>query len=528
MTDARERYCPTCGGSFGADLTACPKDGASLVLLAGENTTSLEGRVIEDRFQIADKLGEGGMGAVYRARQLSVDRQVALKVVSPRLAGDRATVKRFLREARLASRIENPHSITVLDFGQTGDGLLYLVMELVRGRGLDEVLRSDGPMAPARVATIGAQICEALAAAHTLEIVHRDLKPANILLMDDPFGRDRVKVLDFGLAKSLYGDEDHTTVTETGLVCGTPAYLPPEAAMSQEVDGRADLYSLGVVLYELVSGQRPFQGASAALLLAHATDPPPRLESVPAPLWNVIERLLSKSPDDRFRSAATCREVLVAAGERLRGSGASHDAVAVVDPDDAPTVATRRSPPPSRSPETATDIGSAAIPQPRAWAARAFWLTLLAAAVAGGIWFQVRDEAPAEKPASPPAAADNQPAVAVVQATPTSAKAAAIEIPRRQLERHERAGRREAVENPALVRVVLKCSPQAEVHIGDKPAGKTPVTTELPFGESAIEVRFERRGYKTEKRQVKPDRWHTVQVRLTKKKPRTPGFIIPR
>ena len=257
------------------------------------------------------------MGSVYRARQLSIGRDVALKVIGERASGHKDTARRFLREARLASQVVHPHTVTVFDFGQTADGLLYLVMELVKGRTLEQVLVDEGPLDPTRIARLAVQICEALEVAHRAGIIHRDLKPGNTILLEDIPGRDHVKVLDFGLAKSLSAG-DQSNITATGLLCGTPRYISPEAACGQPVDGRTDLYSLGVMLYELASGHGPFEASTNdEMLIAHATQPPEPLRSIPHVLWNAIERLLAKSPDDRYPSAADCREALMAVSERL-------------------------------------------------------------------------------------------------------------------------------------------------------------------------------------------------------------------
>ncbi len=271
-------------------------------------------------YRFVARIGEGGMGTVYRGVQIALGREVAIKVI--RFEDARAT-KRFMREARLASELSHPNVVRIYDFREC-EGRLLLVMELLRGRALDRVLDDEAPLLPGRVVRIGVQICSALAAAHGRDIIHRDLKPANVML---DVG-DAIKVLDFGLAKSLRpAPAVATPTTQAGAVVGTPAYIAPEAAMSPAlVDERSDLYALGCVLYELASGRLPFSGPLAA-----ATGAPAPLTAIPRRLAAVIERLLAKSPDDRFASAAdTARaleDALAATGfaSTLPGMGAALD-----------------------------------------------------------------------------------------------------------------------------------------------------------------------------------------------------------
>ncbi len=305
---AAEAYCSLCNRSFPIGTVSCPHDGSRLVELAAE-TDELIGKVLDGRYEIRAPLGKGGMGTVYRGQQLSVDREVAIKVIHPMLASDRTSVKRFLREAKLASRLSQPAIVNVYDFGQS-DGVLYLVMELLRGRTLATEL-GHGRIEPRRAATIGAQLCDALEAAHAQDIVHRDLKPGNIVLLDDPSGRDLIKVLDFGLAKSLEHDTD-SRVTNPEAILGTPLYMAPEQIEGKPLDSRGDLYALGCILYELISGAPPFVDPNIATILArHLGDPPaPLASSVPAPLRHLIEKLLAKAPVDRVQTAREVRSVL--------------------------------------------------------------------------------------------------------------------------------------------------------------------------------------------------------------------------
>ena len=306
--DAGERYCPTCEKTF-ATGDRCPDDNTRLVKL-GQKTDPLLGRELEGRYTILEQLGGGGMGTVYRGVQHSVGRECAIKVIKPSLVREPVVIKRFLREAKLASRLAHPNAVAVLDFGQTDDGLFFLVMELVDGKTLDKLL-AEGPLAPLRAIRIGTQICDALEGAHALSIVHRDLKPANVMILST--GRDLVKVLDFGLAKSLAGEQSSARTTSVGTWNGTAAYVAPEVAGGDAADARADLYSLGCMLHQALRGKLPFWNDNVHTLVAmHLNDPPPKLVGIPRSLAQVIERLLAKRPDDRYANAAEAREALEA------------------------------------------------------------------------------------------------------------------------------------------------------------------------------------------------------------------------
>jgi eukaryotic-like serine/threonine-protein kinase len=280
--------------------------------MAGEE---LVGRTIADgRYQIVRLLGEGGMGAVYQARQVAMDRMVALKLIQPEIVRSPAAAARFHREMKLTARIEHANTIRVYDFGET-QGQLFLTMELLRGRTLTQVLAESGRLDLGRIVRIATQVTRALQAAHSEGVVHRDLKPDNVMLLDQYGEHDVVKVLDFGIAKSL--DEQEPGMTTAGAIIGTPAYMSAEQAMGRPVDQRSDLYSLGIMLYEMASGRVPFTAsAMTALLVAHASEPPP-------PLWQVapdvapglaalVEELLRKDPAARPQTARLVEQRLEA------------------------------------------------------------------------------------------------------------------------------------------------------------------------------------------------------------------------
>jgi serine/threonine-protein kinase len=277
------------------------------------------GTVMAGKYRIDGVIGRGGMGAVYRATHVMLNKTVAIKTIKPDLIESTEMAQRFQREARAATSLEHPNIVTVYDLGQAEDGALYIAMEFVNGVNLKDVIRGSGPMPAARIARLLTQVSSALARAHRSHVVHRDLKPQNLMLAIDANGEERIKLLDFGIAKSL---EEGTTLqlTSAGYSLGTPHYMAPEQAMGQEVDGRADIYALGVILYEMLVGDVPFNAASApAILVMHLNDAPeppsrrrPDLSITPA-LEAVALRCLEKDPAQRFQTAEEFSEALARA-----------------------------------------------------------------------------------------------------------------------------------------------------------------------------------------------------------------------
>jgi serine/threonine protein kinase len=301
--------CPSCDHEPPQGLTepVCPACGAKLIEVRSR-AKDMNGVVIDGRFELRDLVGEGGMGAVYRAWQRSIGREVAIKLIDDRHGRDPMAVRRFLREARLASQLSQPNTVSVFDFGQSSDGRLFIAMELIRGKTLADVLEHDGPFPMTRAAWIGVQLCDALDAAHRLNIVHRDLKPANIVLLDDPPGRDLLKVLDFGLAKSL--TESETKATDTGLVVGTPRYMAPEVVMGEAPTAQSDLYAVGVILGELSTGKVLWDATSFPALAGQKMLVSPVIEEVPVGLRSVVAKLLDPDPTRRPASAGEVRSLL--------------------------------------------------------------------------------------------------------------------------------------------------------------------------------------------------------------------------
>ncbi len=268
-----------------------------------QQTALSVGQLIAERYRIEALLGEGGMGAVYRAEHIHMKKTVALKVLHRHMTSHTEAVRRFEREAVVAARVEHPNVALATDFGQLPDGAFYMVLEYVDGVALSDLIAREGALSPERAVRIAWQIAEALQAAHGAEVVHRDLKPDNVMLVQRGEQADIVKVLDFGIAK-LRGER--TQLTQLGSVFGTPQYMAPEQAAGREVDQRADLYALGLILHEMLTGYPAFDGDDLMSILAQQmTQPPPPLpSSVPEPLARIVAALLVKDPAQRLGSAA--------------------------------------------------------------------------------------------------------------------------------------------------------------------------------------------------------------------------------
>jgi serine/threonine protein kinase len=310
------KYCESCHSTYPTTFTICPKDHNRLRFALELS----EGMVLRGKYEILEKIGAGGMAVVYRVRHLHLQEDVAIKVICSRLAEDQGFVDRFRTEAVITRKLRHPNAVRIDDFDTTEDGQPFIVMEYVRGESLRKVLQNHGPLPPDHAADIARQAALALGAAHELGIVHRDIKPENILLLPQADGCDLVKVLDFGIAKVNEGSFDvgpgHEP-TRTGLVLGTPKYLSPEQVKGgTTVDGRADLYALGVVLYEMLTGQPPFSGdAPFTVLLQHLQSPPTPPCAVNPAISSAMSRLvlkaLEKDPAQRFCTGQEMADAII-------------------------------------------------------------------------------------------------------------------------------------------------------------------------------------------------------------------------
>ncbi len=284
--------------------------------------------VLDGKFQIVQRIGAGGMGSVYRAEEPAMGREVAIKILHPKLKGRSDLVSRFRREARAMSQLKHPHTVRVFMYGELEDGSLYIVMEMLDGKNLNQTVRKDGPMDPARAIPIIVDACYALHEAHEMGIVHRDLKPENIFVCQQAGMKDYAKLLDFGLAKVTEAQmrPGSMILTQEGMVFGTPEFMSPEQARGQTIDARSDIYSLACILYEALTGKLPFTARTPMEYVGkHVTAAPiPLNERVegrtfPTGLGEVLEKALRKNPSERYQTAVELAEALAPFAE-----GGSH------------------------------------------------------------------------------------------------------------------------------------------------------------------------------------------------------------
>ncbi len=314
-----------------------------------QSQSGLLGQLIADRYEVKYKIGSGGMGSVYYAEHILMRKPVAVKVLHPELTVLPEIVARFEREAIAAGRLNDAHIVTATDFGRLEDGAFYLALEYIEGTGLAEVI-ADGPLPSLRALKIARQILKALGAAHAAGIVHRDLKPENVMLVKRSDEPDFVKVLDFGIAKIGFDEKEDLpggALTRMGSIFGTPQYMAPEQAAGQAVDHRADLYTLGILLYEMLSGRVPFTADSVGRVLAmHLTQPvPPLPDDVPERVGRFVMALLEKMPDDRLQSAEAAIQQL---DQALGALGVSHPSFAFLNLEELELGAPAH-PPPARN-----------------------------------------------------------------------------------------------------------------------------------------------------------------------------------
>jgi serine/threonine-protein kinase len=355
----------------------------------------LVGTVVDGRYRVLSRISEGGMGIVYRAEHVFLKREVALKRLHRELTEQKQAVARFEREAQAAARIDHPNVCQVLDCGVGEDGAFFIAMELLDGTALDARI-ARGPLPLPEAVEIGVQLCDALGRAHELGIVHRDLKPENVMLMPRRDGPGVLaKIMDFGIAK-VAQEGDGKKLTQAGMIFGTPQYMAPEQAAGSTVDARADLYALGVMLFEMAAGRCPFQSENvSSLLMKHLTEPPPPLEAVaphlrfPEPFRAVVFRCLEKDPDRRFPSAP-------ALGAALRACAGLHADVVTIPPPSVAgpvvgptllagsgTLVPRAGLPSTAGPLTAAAVaGAASYALPRR---RSPWPWIVGSAVAAGL-----------------------------------------------------------------------------------------------------------------------------------------------
>ncbi len=332
------KVCPHCGTEYETVARFCPADGTAL---KPKGADSLIGHILADRYHILKRIGEGGMGRVYLGEHVKMNRQCAIKVMSPALLNDAESAARFAREASNAARIIHPNVAAVFDYGES-DGVIYLVMEYVNGEPLARILKREAPLAVGRAVDIAAQIADGLGAAHELGIIHRDLKPDNILISRTRAGREVAKVVDFGIAKAMQEGEGEG-LTRTGHVIGTPEFMSPEQLLGDPIDARSDLYALGCILHLMLTAAPPlFAPTREQMIKRRLAEDAPTVDeldgALPESVVNIVARLLARSPAARFSSAAEVKEALAGTHVR-RGAPLTTTKLTRPTPRSAPTVA---------------------------------------------------------------------------------------------------------------------------------------------------------------------------------------------
>ena len=353
------RRCPRCGSVYGGTARFCPRDGTMLLETASQaagappsppsppsapaappppsggdtavrtpptpgraldRASTLSGQILDARYQVQRKLGEGGMSYVYLAKEVATGNEVAIKVLSPKLATDRNSVERLRREAGLAMRLDHANVCSILRLGESEDGLIYLVMPFLDGQLLSDREVQRGPMDLAAGVEILRQVCAGLHHAHELHIVHRDLKPENIMIVPADGGRVRAVVMDFGLAKERRADPSIAKLTATGIILGTPEFMSPEQIRGKPLDARSDIYALGIVAFEMFTGKLPFQGRNPQeMMIARLRGHPLKLRQLrpdlPEGLEKTLGRAMESNADARFSTALEFADALVATNE---------------------------------------------------------------------------------------------------------------------------------------------------------------------------------------------------------------------
>jgi serine/threonine-protein kinase len=387
------KTCPTCHATYLDTISFCSRDGTELRATG----TWLPGTLIRGRYRILSKVGEGGMGAVYKAKHTGFDELRAIKVLNADLTGDEKFHQRFKQEAYITRKLHHPNAVRVEDIDEAEDGCPFIVMEYIEGRNLLQVMQAGGPMPAARVCAIVKQVAAALDAAHRLGMVHRDIKPDNIVLVQTAAG-ETAKVLDFGIARIKEGgkrDEAKAVdLTSGGSVVGTPLYISPEQAQGKrgdDLDGRSDLYSLGIVMYQMLTGEVPFKSDTTMdLLMAHIHEPPPPIHlvrpnlQIPEPLASLVTRMLQKKRELRPPSAAALIEDLT------RVEMGMPVLVSRIPPRHGEAIPAAASPAPvgPRPPYPAKPIASPSpAPASRLPTLERALIVLIAAGIVAGIWY---------------------------------------------------------------------------------------------------------------------------------------------
>ncbi len=503
--------CPKCQKHFPDDVHTCADDGTTLlpdVAAQGLDKELAAGHMVGE-YRIESKLGEGGFGMVYKALQPVIGKPVAIKILNRELSSNPDMVSRFVDEARAVNQIRSRYIIDIFAFGALPDGRQYFVMELLDGITLEDHLEAQGRLAPAEVAQLLRNVGRALEAAHAAGIVHRDLKPENIFLIKEEDGSATPKLLDFGIAK-LAGDKT-SAKTRTGVPMGTPYYMSPEQCRGDKIDHRTDIYSLGVVVHQLITGTLPFSADSfMQVLFKHASEPPPKPSMVCPELGTRYDEpvlaMLAKSPDQRPQSASQAIEnfaACVPAGATLNefSAGATvpaHVAMSAATPADLASL--RAATPPDLAGRTAPPLETS----PRSSSSKGVVFAAVGLVVLVGLGlgaFALTRSSDASPPTNETVAA--QP-TAPPAGTPSAAPSAVPEV------------------EPAPVSTTVSLEiqsepPEVDVFLGDKKLGSLPADSiEVDRGEEQLELTIKAEGYEPSQLSVKPTANAVLSVKLKK------------
>lgn len=497
--------CPACNTRYDEGGAFCSRDGTPLVKNPDAHKTDLVGQILADRYRVVRLVGEGGMGQVYEAQHVNINKRFALKLLRPEIVSNAEAVARFRQEAWASSSIGHENIIEIEDFATLPSGAVYLAMEFLDGQPLSERMREETPIGFGEALDVMLQVASGLSAAHDKSIVHRDMKPENVFLAQK-YGRPLVKILDFGIAK-VSGAEGNKSLTRTGTIFGTPHYMSPEQALGKPLDHRADIYSVGVIMYELFTGKVPFEAESfMGILTKHITTQPtpptqvaPERNIAPA-IEAVILRALAKEPEERYQSMAELAGELAAIASELAPEvlqpRPSSQALAQISKPLSVMMPSRTATPLPRPPSGAVPLPlDETKPQPKKRSATPYVLlaTFLVAAAAGAVVYVVRAPAAAPAPTPPPVAV-TPPPKPVEPAPPPPA--------------------------PELEEVIVdSVPPGAKIYADDVALGDTPDTVKVEKGKTKAIV-LKKDGFVDKSETVDPAKTKKLLVRLERvKKP---------
>ena len=539
MASAHVKRCPICDTIYDAQgPDVCPEDGAELMMDVVED--NFLGQTLLGRFKIENLIGAGGMGRVYRARQLSVDRDVAVKILHREALLKKTATQRFLLEAKATSQLTNPHTVTLYDYGETDQGLPFIVMEYLAGRSLKERMLATGTTRISDGLRIISEACESLAEAHRRGIVHRDLKPDNIFLAKTDEAEEFVKVLDFGIARAK-SVQDVETLTRTGTVAGTPAYVAPEALLGEDVTPAADVYALGLVLFEMFSGYHPFTADTAFKVMRHHLDTvPPALERVlegqelPLGLSDLVSRCLAKKPLQRPQDAGALRTQLANILEGkgfLSESSVSTDTMEIramtdkVLAEGETDIAVRRRPTGDAHPlatnaalERPNDEAPPVVEKQSKVGLFMGLAALAVAAVGAAVLLQDPVTPGPDSVDAPPKASEAAASATVTEEPEKVAKEEAAAKPAAAPTAKKAPA--PVVKAPEVVTVNVSISSDPEgavIQQGDTIHGVTPLVLKLPKGDKAVELLLSKAGYQPHTLEVTPDKGQVLETNMKRK-----------